>query len=196
MGAYMPLMKKANLALDVIWENIDECSNRYDFKPSFLRWGFHPKMEDIEHRDEKDLDFYFFGSMSDRRRRMVDALQKKGFKGTFDGSCPYFIRNDCIARAKVNLNIIQETYYTHVNSFRICYLANNKCAILSELEEDGAGYLELAKVTDKYKFVDAFADLMAGDSWKRQAEKSYELFRRTSMAECLERVLDEGLIGA
>ena len=133
--------------------------------------------------------------MSDRRKRIVEALQDKGFKGAFDGSCPYFIRNDRISRAKVNLNIIQETIYTHVNSFRICYLANNKCAILSEIEEDGAGYLDLAVVVNKFNYVDAFAQLISGDAWKHQSEKSYELFRRTSMAECMERALDEGLAG-
>lgn len=193
MGAYLPLMQKATFAIDVIWENIGECERRYGLKPQFLRWGYHPKLEDIDHKPEKDLDFYFFGSMSARRQRIVQALMDKGFRGASDGSCPYFLRNDRIARAKVNLNIIQETIYTHVNSFRICYLANNKCAILSEAEEDGAGYLDLAVVTDKYRYVETFADLIAGDAWKRQAEESYALFRQTSMVDCMERVLDEGL---
>lgn len=193
MGAYMPLMQKANFAVDVIWENVAECERRYGFKPNFLRWGYHPKLEDIEHKEKKDLDFYFFGSMSDRRKRIVQAIQEKGFKGISDGSCPYFLRNDRIARAKVNLNIVQDVRYTHVNSFRICYLANNKCAILSEIEDDGAGYLNLAVVSDKFRYVDAFADLISDGSWKHQAEESYEIFRQTSMVDCMEQVLDQGL---
>ena len=190
LGGYLPSMKAGRFVWDVILDNLAE-HRRYGVNAHFMRWGWHPKMEDIEHRREKDLDFYFFGLMSERRARIVRALTERGFVGFADGSCPYFLRNDRIARAKVQLNIVQDAKYTHVNSFRICYLANNRCAIVSEAENDPAGYLELATVVGKPEEIgDAMAGLCAGDAWRRAGEAAYEKFRRVEMARCLEELLD------
>lgn len=195
LGAYLPAMQSGKFVWDVIMDNIPE-HQRYGNNAHFLRWGWHPRLEDIEHRQEKDLDFYFFGMMSQRRRGMLQAIQAKGFRGTADGSCPYFLRNDRIARARVQLNIIQEDKYTHVNSFRICYLANNRCAILSERETDPANYLSLARVADKEHFADAVADLVTGNKWRALGEQAYADFRKVTMQSCLEELLDQSLAGA
>jgi len=192
MGGYLPLMKAGAFALDVIWENLAEVESRYGFAPKFLRWGYHEKLEDIAHKPNKDLDFYFFGTMSQRRHAVVTALANKGFRGAVDNSCPYFIRNDRIARSKIQLNIVQKAIYTHVNSFRICYLANNRCAILSEKEEDGANYLDLARVASEEEFADVFAEMISSGSWQALAEESYAKFRQTTMKSCMEKALDEG----
>ena len=113
------------------------------------------------------------------------------FSGAADGSCPYFLRNDRIARAKVNLNIVQDEKYTHVNSFRICYLANNRVAILSEAESDPADYLSVARVVHrKEEIADALADLLANDKWKAQGEAAYEKFRQVPMKRCMEELLE------
>jgi len=77
---------------------------RYGVNAHFLRWGWDPKLEDIQHRQEKDLDFYFFGMMSNRRKQIIQSVRQKGLRGAADHSCPYFLRNDRIARAKVQLN--------------------------------------------------------------------------------------------
>jgi hypothetical protein len=189
-GSYLPSLRKGRFVWDVILDNLAE-HRRYGNNAHFLRWGFHPKMEDIEHRAKKDLDFYFFGLMSLRRQAIVKELQERKLWGMADDSCPYFLRNDRIARAKVNLNIVQDEKYTHVNSFRICYLANNRGAILSEAESDPANYLDVARVVHgKGEIADAVADLVAGDKWKALGESAYEKFRQVSMTRCLEELLD------
>ena len=188
-GAYLPSMKAGRFVWDVILDNLDEY-RRYGANAHFLRWGWHPKLEDVEHRREKDLDFYLFGLMSPRRRAIVDTLLAAKLTGLADHSCPYFLRNDRIARARVNLNIVQEDRYTHVNSFRICYLANNRCAILSEAENDPAGYLELARVAKRDELAAAVADLSRGGKWKELGEAAYEKFRATPMTRCMEELLD------
>lgn len=190
LGSYLPSMRAGKVVWDVILDNMAE-HKRYGNHAHFLRWGFHPKMEDIEHRPKKDLDFYLFGLMSARRQEIVQGLRERKFFGAADSSCPYFLRNDRIARAKVNLNIVQDDKYTHVNSFRICYLANNRGAILSEAESDPANYLELAKVVHrKEELAGALADLIAGDRWKQLGDEAYEKFRRIPMTQCLEELLD------
>ncbi len=190
LGSYLPSMRKARAVWDVIADNMAEHA-RYGTPAHFLRWGWHPKLEDIEHRAEKDLDFYFFGMMTERRQKVVQGLVERKLTGMVDHSCPYFLRNDHIARARVQLNIVQDLKYTHVNSFRICYLANNRCAIVSEAEKDPAGYLACARVVrNEGEIADAVAELASGDRWKAQGEAAYEKFREVPMTRCMEELLD------
>lgn len=195
MGAYLPSMRAGRFVWDVIQDNLAE-HRRYGTNAHFMRWGWLPEMEDIPAR-EKDLDFYFFGLMSPRRVGIVQELLRRGFTGLADGSCPYFLRNDRIARARVQLNLVQDAKYTHVNSFRICYLANNRAAIVSEAENDPAGYLALARVVGSPgEVADALADLAAGGRWRAQGEAAYERFRATPMRQCLEQLLEASFAGA
>ena len=190
LGAYLPAMRAGEFVWDVILDNLPE-HRRYGTNAHFMRWGWHPKLEDIDHRAEKDLDFYFFGLLSPRRRDVLGALGRHNFVWIADHFCPYFVRNDRISRAKVHLNIVQEDKYTHVNSFRVCYLANNRCAILSEAESDPANYLELATVVHhKDELAEAMRGLLAGERWKREADRAYERFRETPMTRCLEELLE------
>ena len=195
LGVYLPSMRAGKFVWDVILDNLAE-HRLYGNNAHFLRWGWDPRLEDIEHRAEKDLDFYLFGLMSERRQRIVQGLFQRKFTGMADHTCPYFVRNDRIARAKVNLNVVQEDKYTHVNSFRICYLANNRCAILSEAESDPADYLSVAKVVhSKEEIADALSELLAGDRWKALGEAGYEKFRATPMKRCMEELLEASFGG-
>ncbi|MDF2446872.1 MAG: hypothetical protein K0S46_2108 [Moraxellaceae bacterium] len=189
LGAYLPSMKQGGFVWDVIMDNMAEY-DRYGVNAQFLRWGWHPKMQDIEHKPEKDLDFYFFGMISQRRRALLQALAAAGLRGAADHSCPYFVRNSNIGRAKVQLNLIQEDKYTHVNSFRICYLANNACCILSENEKDPANYLKYADVVDPKELVARVQDCVAGDRWRQRGEKALADFREYDMRETMAALLD------
>ena len=194
LGAYLPSMRAGKFVWDVIQDNLPE-HRRYGTNAHFLRWGWHPKLEDIEHRSEKDLDFYLFGMMSARRKAVVRDLLDRGLQGLADEECPYFVRNDRIARARVNLNVAQEDIYTHVNSFRVCYLANNRAAILSEPENDPAGYLELTRVAKREELADAVIELCGANRWKTLGDAAYEKFRAVPMTRCLEELLDASFGG-
>lgn len=190
LGAYVPLIQRGAFAWDVIQDNVPEYA-RYDVAARFLRWGYLPELETIVHAEDKTLDYYFFGTMSARRKEMLAALDRAGFKGRHDHSSPGFVRNELIGRSKVQLNIIQKDIYTHVNSFRICMLANNRCAILSERETDPAGYLQYAQVTDAARFVADMASLITGAQWARVGERAYEDFKKIPMKDCLEELLEQ-----
>lgn len=192
VGGYIPLMQGGLAAWDVIQDNMHHYAKRNVSNGHFMRWGYVPELEEIRHAGDKDLDFYFFGMMQPRRAAIIDSLLKKGFRGVADSECPYFVRNSMIGRAKVQLNIIQATQYTHVNSFRICYLANNHCCILSEHENDPAGYLEAVEICTTEQIADRLADL-AGGRYVESAEKLYETFRRRSMKDCMAELLEASL---
>src|SRR5688572_25066013 len=99
LGAYLPSLRAGRFIWDVIMDNMSE-HRRYGNNAHFLRWGFHPALEDIRHRSPKDLDFYFFGLPSPRRNQVIAELARAGLAGVSDAFCPYFLRNDRIARAK------------------------------------------------------------------------------------------------
>jgi|Laugresbdmm110dd_1035094.scaffolds.fasta_scaffold08886_6 hypothetical protein len=189
MGAYLPMMRASLARWDVIEDNIPEYI-KYDSPAKFLRWGYHPAMQDIDHRTNKDLDYYFFGMISPRRKAILVKLETAGLKGIADHSCPYFLRNDRIARSKVNLNLIQDEKYSHVNSFRICYLANNNCHILSELENDPAGYLKYAEIIDPDNIVEHITQSLKNDAWKEKGIAASKAFQEFDMNSIMESILD------
>ena len=190
LGAYLPMMRSGLACWDVIQDNIEEY-RRYDCQAHFLRWGFHKNLQEISHRRDKDLDFYFFGMMSPRRRKIIDSLFSAGFRGAADHSCPYFLRNDRISRAKVNLNLVQDSKYSHVNSFRVCYLANNNCYTLSEHECDPAGYLDYTNVFEIEQIAEQISRVVSENTWLERGRSVTEAFARNHPStEIMERLLE------
>jgi hypothetical protein len=192
-GAFLPALQSAAFVWDLVADNLRE-HERHGTRAAFLRWGWHPGMEEIVHRREKELDWYFFGSLTPRRREVVAALEAAGLAGHADHSCPYFVRNDAIARARVQLNVIQDDRYSHVNVFRIAYLANNRAAIVSERETDPVGYLDAVRIADRSELPAVVAELARGGGWRELGEAIHADFRaKPSLAEGLERALDLSL---
>ena len=100
------------------------------------------------------------------------------------------MRNDRIGRARLQINIRQDSTYVHVNSFRIGYLANNRTAILSEVEDDPTNYLQYATVTDPQTFAEAAADMVRGEKWRQLREASYECYKQIRFKNVMEELLD------
>jgi hypothetical protein len=148
-------------------------------------------MADIVHRKDKDLDFYFFGMLSERRQKLLKRLKDASLSGEADHSCPYFLRNDRIARARVQLNLIQDDKYTHVNSFRICYLADNACCVLSELEHDPANYLQYAEIVEPDHLVEQVRHYLHGDRWRERGERAQADFGEYRMTELMAALLEK-----
>lgn len=190
MGAYLPMIKSGIARWDVILDNIPKYE-QYQTSAHFLRWGYHPKMKDISHRNNKDLDYYFFGMLSPRRIEILNRLKSAGLIGIADHSCPYFLRNDRISRAKINLNLIQDDKYSHVNSFRICYLANNNCYILSENESDPAGYLQYAEIIRPDQIVEDIFKSINSNAWKTKGDFATDLFKKTQMNSILADLIEK-----
>lgn len=190
LGSYLPSMESGRFVWDVVADNVPEYQS-YGVNAFFLRWGSHPKMADIEHRQEKDLDYYFFGMLSERRKHLLQALKAAGLRGTADHSCPYFLRNDRISRAKVQLNLVQDEKYTHVNSFRICYLANNGCCILTEKEQDPANYLKYADVVSAADLPQIVRDYASGSRWQERGKRAQADFAEYSMTLLMEELLEK-----
>lgn len=188
INAYLPMMKAGIARWDVILDNIDQYL-KYDTTAHFLRWGYHSSMQEINHEGKKDLDYYFFGMLSERRKGILNKLKSAGFKGIADHSCPYFVRNDRISRAKVNLNLVQDDKYSHVNSFRICYLLNNNCHIISELENDPAGYLKYVETTSNDDLIERLVESIQKGTWREKGINSSRQFKEFNNIQIVDNLL-------
>ncbi len=72
-GAYLPSLKAGAFVWDVVLDNLEQYA-RYGVRAHFLRWGWHPKLEDIERNREKTLDYYLrHDERADRRAPVAGA---------------------------------------------------------------------------------------------------------------------------
>lgn len=102
--------------------------------PKLLRIGFHNSLARIPKAAEQDIDVLFYGSIGDRRRKIIEDLWKAGCKahavfGVYGES-----RDQLISRAKVVLNM--HHYDAHIfEVVRVFYLMTNAKAIVAEVGE-------------------------------------------------------------
>ncbi len=102
-----------------------------------LRLGFQRELRRIEARVEQDIDVLFYGSMNDRRARVLEQLDARGLAvkhlfGVYGGE-----RDDCIARSKVVLNM--HLYNSQIfETVRVSYLLVNSVAVVAEVNPQTA----------------------------------------------------------
>ncbi|MDH3326106.1 MAG: hypothetical protein OEM38_05235 [Gammaproteobacteria bacterium] len=189
LGFYLPFMQAGVFVWDIVIDNMIE-HERYGNNAHFLQLGYLQELDEINRSSFKEYDYYFFGLMSPRRIEIINKLDSSGFRGVVDGFCPYFVRNDRISRSKVQLNLIQDNIYTHVNALRIAYLANNECAILSEKENDEADYLDFATVTESDSILDAMTNLLENDNYLQVGSEKYLEYKKKPMKIYMEILLE------
>lgn len=188
--SYEKVMQQAEFVWEVIYDNMER-HKLIGSKAYFFRWGYHPLLEDIRHLSQKDYHYYFFGSDSPRRREFIGELKQAGYHGAWDKFSSYLIRNSNIARAKLQLNIISHDVFTHVNSFRICYLAGNRCAIISEPENDPVGYMDYTVISPREHFKETMKEYLSDNKYVKLADKTYELFRQTDAKQIMHDLLNQ-----
>jgi len=204
-GTFIPYLQKARFIWDVIPENLEQYP-KYGLTASFLRWGYCPELAEISHKEIKELDFYFFGNQSLQRLEALSALEASlstpAAVGNYHFSVPYYVRNDYIARSKICLNLQQNRKLTHVNNFRICYLANNGVCVLHDRtvsdSYDPAGYLDYCAFIEEYPANDlegCIRVLRENNRWKKAGDSALEKFRKITAKAVLEQLLEESPIG-
>jgi hypothetical protein len=98
---------------------------------ALLPVGYVPELTGIQRGAPPDIDVLFFGSMNDRRKTVLLAMQAAGLQVVVGFGAYGAERDALIARAKVVVNI---HYYQAkvLEMVRISYLLANRCAVLSE----------------------------------------------------------------
>jgi hypothetical protein len=132
---YLPFMRRAIAVWEGIPRNLAPLKN-LGIKTAFFRGGYHPGLEEIRPKLERDVDFLFYGSITPYRRELLERLSARGHMvvAVFDSRSTY--RNDMIARAKVNVAPIQGPGMEHFAYGRVCYLLNNHSLVVVQRCED------------------------------------------------------------
>lgn len=195
-GTFIPLLQNAKFVWDVIPQNLEQYA-QYGLNAQFLRWGYVPELKEIKHDKPKDLDYYYFGTMSDYSQQTIDALNKAGFKGIVHTGVPYFVRNTYIERAKVCLNLIKDPRFRHVNNFRICYLANNGVCTLAQLgsnTDDKAEYFKYTWPVTAQGLAEELAILTGlGKAYQAHGAIFKECFKMITAKDILGELLEKSL---
>ncbi len=150
--------------------------------------GFSPAMRSIAAAAEQTTDVLFYGSLNDRRRAILKALQQAGLRvrhlfGVYGAE-----RDRAIAEAKVVLNVhfYEDSIHEIVRTSHL--LANGKAVVCecnadTEIDDD----MRRALVAVPYEgLVAACIGLVKDDARRREVERTgLELFSRRSQAALL-----------
>ncbi|MFV2065384.1 MAG: hypothetical protein ACC645_00280 [Pirellulales bacterium] len=189
---YLPFLRRAM----AVWEGVPTnvaVLERLDIRAQLLLGGYHPAMEEVVHKQTKDIDFLFYGSVTPHRRSLLQALQQRGYRLEVVFDVRAMFRNDLIARTKVNLAPAQGQGMDHLAWGRICFLLNNRSLVVVE-QSDNQQWLEHCfPSAETHRWVDLCEETLNAPDRIEKTVMYYERFRAMPYTEQLERVLDESL---
>jgi hypothetical protein len=181
-------------AADAVWDyspdNVTFLQERGFDNVHLLPIGFHAGLESIVHQPQKDIDVLFYGSINQRRKKILEQINRHARLKTLYGVYGQE-RDDLIGRSRILLNI--HFYEAGImEQVRLSYLLNNRCFILSEQSEhnpyegmiDSVAYDELTQRCLHY-----LQDQYGAKERERLAAQGYQRFRQRDMCQFLQRVL-------
>lgn len=144
-----------------------------------LQIGFHEKLRRIPLSDTPDVDVLFYGSLNERRIRILKGLQARGFAvkhlfGVYGAE-----RDQWIARSKLVLNL--HYYPTEIFEIvRVSYLLNNGLAVVGEVSPTTTmdPWVRQAIAATPYEgLTGKISELITGGSWREQGRAGLNAIR-------------------
>jgi hypothetical protein len=187
---YLPLMRQATAVWTGSNENI-KVLKQLDVEADLLFWGYHPLMEEIYHKRNKDIDFLFCGSITPHRKKLLEQLIARGAKVVtmFDDAAMY--RNDLIARARINLAPNHGPGLSHLGKSRVLYLVNNRSIVVVERCFDQSLYEHCFPWAETEHWVDLCMETLRRPDLVQIAEGYYERFKKIPMADFMFPLIDK-----
>ncbi len=131
----LPLCREARAVWDSSPENLHALA-ALGIEARLLRFGYQAKMQEIRHRASKDLDFMWYGSITEHRRKVLSELSQLGYRvATVFDAAPLY-RNDLIARSEIILTLRQSEAMTHLPHARVLYAVANECVVAGDCGEN------------------------------------------------------------
>ncbi len=158
-----------------------------------FRIGYMPALTRIAASPQQDIDVLFYGSINDRRKKILDALSAAGLAVAVAPFGEYGAARDArIARSKVVLNI--HFYDDRIHELvRTSYLLANRKCVVSECEEDTEidDDIRAALVAVPYdRLVETCVALVRDESRRKACEtKGFELFAQRDQVALLAALL-------
>ncbi len=191
--AYRSLLQQ-HIVLDYSASNIAQLNAMPHRRAYFLRLGYAPELTRIGTAESQDVDVLFYGSINERRRKILLALMAAGLKiQTLFGA--YGAERDAwIARSKLVINI--HSYDVKVLEIVRCsYLLANRKAVVTEWdsETDVDPAFRGTMATAPYdELVDTCIGLIRNDAARHALEqRGFEIFSRHHQAQFLGPLLPD-----
>lgn len=161
--------------------------------PKLLRLGYHPKLMRIPKSPVQDIDVLFYGSINERRKKVIDSLKATGLNvqavfGVYGDE-----RDKLISRSKVVLNL--HFYSSQIfEVVRVFYLMTNAKAVVGEVGASTSvdeAYLEGIRLSDYDHLVQACVSVVAEDDMRRALEeKALATIQRLPQSKLLEPLIN------
>jgi len=187
---YLPLMREASAVWTGVQANVEALKN-LEIEADLLLTGYHPLMEEIHHKTDKDIDFLFCGSITPHRKKLLDELRARGGNvfTMFDDAAMY--RNDLIARAKINLAPNQGPGMNHFGGSRVLYLLNNRSLVVVERCFDQAMYEHCFPWAETEHWVDLCLATLNRPDLKQITEEYYQRFKEIRMVDLISPLIEK-----
>ena len=166
---------------DYSTQNID-CFKEMGLKNiKYLQLGYQKELSRIHKSPAQDIDVLFYGSINDRRSRILESLKSSGLNVHTSFGVYGKDRDDLIARSKLVLNLhyydseifeVVRVFYLLANSIPVVGEINSS-TVISDLYKNavyGASYQDLANAC-----IQLVNDEVARDL---QAKKGFELIKQ------------------
>jgi hypothetical protein len=185
---YRPLLEGAAAVWDS-YESNKRALAEHGIEADLVDLGYHPAMEVIRHKADKDLDVFFFGSIGPRRAGILQALQDRGLRVAAMFDDPAFFRNDMIGRAKLHLSLRHGDEMTHMPLWRIKFLVNNRCLVVSETATESESVDGLFVPAEPENLIEVVEATLAREDRDALAQSFYESYRERPMKAALEPLM-------
>jgi hypothetical protein len=184
----MPLMRQAQ----TIWTGADSKNSlkQIGIDSEILLLGYHPAMEEVVHKQKKDIDFLFYGSLTPHRQKMIQELRRRGGNVlcVFDEAAMY--RNDLIARTRVHLAPKQGPEMDHFCGSRILYLLNNRSIVVVERCREQEMFEHCFPYADTEQWVDLCMETLRRPDLEQVTNEYYERFKKIRMVDLVRPLIE------
>ncbi|MDH3377850.1 MAG: DUF2919 family protein [Gammaproteobacteria bacterium] len=184
---YLPTLARARQVLTPFRQVADALVSR-NINASYTRWGYVPELNDIEFREDeqKGIDCYFFGMLTDHRKQMLKTLSEAGLKiktSDYPG-VPAFLRNHFISRSKLVLSFKHSEQWQTVNPYRIMYpVQNGVCVVTEQQNQDLDGYNDYGCEVPSQNLVERCRELIRAGEYQRLRNIQQERLMAEPMTE-------------
>lgn len=154
--------------------------------------GYAKALSNIPKQSKQDIDVLFYGSMNDRRNKIIKDLKAAGMRVSVLTGVYGAQRDAAIARAKVVLNM--HFYETQIFEIaRVSYLLANKKAVVSEVNPEthiDPELVECVKFAEYDALVEACKEIVSDEEKRHALEQAgFEGFSGLKQSDFLAQVL-------
>jgi tetratricopeptide (TPR) repeat protein len=177
---------------DYSQDNASALSEMFAKPVDYVPCGFVPELCGELSAGHEDIDVLFYGSMNDRRQKIIEGLRAAGLRVEVAFGVYAKARDSLIGRAKVILNM---HFYEpgHFEILRVGYLLANRKAVVSEVNQGESVDADLVGGFAAVPYSDLIKQCaqLVQDEVRRKglAEAGFEIFSARHASEILQRAV-------